>query len=201
MALRDPPQSAVTQNGGEPEGDRTGPGGTGTPLAVSPRSPSLRTEGEGDPDPAPLQGGHTHGRWSNGRGLRRGGKMAGASLTASLHPFTATPWQGGGLHPAVPVRRRPLRCCGRVLRSRPPSTKYQESASATGSLMGFDGVNNNYSIQWRNDKLNMSPQRALGCFRHSTASRSREGIVLLCSVLVWPHLKSACRSGSQNIRT
>lgn len=49
-----------------------------------------------------------------------------------------------------------------------------------------------------NDKLNMSQQCALavkkanhvlGYIRHSVASWSREEIILLCSVLVWPHLQ------------
>ena len=47
-------------------------------------------------------------------------------------------------------------------------------------------------------KVNMSQQcalaarranRVLGCIRHGIASRSREGIVPLCSALVRPHLE------------
>ncbi|KAK4829956.1 hypothetical protein QYF61_008087 [Mycteria americana] len=51
---------------------------------------------------------------------------------------------------------------------------------------------------WVDGKLNMSQQRALaakmanrvlGCIKHSIASWSREVILPLCTVLVWPHLK------------
>ncbi|XP_035422060.2 coiled-coil domain-containing protein 152 [Cygnus atratus] len=56
-------------------------------------------------------------------------------------------------------------------------------------------------------KLNMTQQDVLadkrasctlGCIKHSTASRSREGIVLLCSVLLQPHLQYCVSFGSHN---
>ncbi|KAJ7413624.1 rna-directed dna polymerase from mobile element jockey-like [Willisornis vidua] len=58
-----------------------------------------------------------------------------------------------------------------------------------------------------NGKLNLSQQcpvrrtnRVLGDIRHSTTSQLREGIVLLCSVLVRPHLQYWRSFGDCNIR-
>ena len=33
------------------------------------------------------------------------------------------------------------------------------------------------------------PNCILGCIKHSITSQSREGIIPLCSALVWPHLE------------
>ena len=37
--------------------------------------------------------------------------------------------------------------------------------------------------------------RTLGCIKHSTAGQVREGTVLLCSVLLWPHFNCCVQFG------